>query len=401
MIKPKKMDKDEDNNDPFNESDSNRTFLLFAGILGGLVFLGLLCIAGFLFFRNSSNQQSQVTAEFQVTQQQATVQAGVTQTLIAQNLTQTAAVTNTVPPTNTPVIAEATATSSPTPAPATVTVAAAFTQIANSTQTIIPTSTALPNSTPNSNPTPIETSTFIPTITPGSPSATSQPVSPMFTIEEQFALADAQIKESMSGSFSFIAPITMQLEEGFTVKLVLNLSQTPNEVASAIVATSGLPTSQTTPGQPVTEQGNPVQIVSSRIEITPRMQALLISKDPDAFTIQSLHHDPIQMVGTTSNTEWEWDITAKKEGNQELVVIIYQLVRIGNEEDWRTVETQREDINVQVSITQRLKALDWKWGAGYLLALIGAFVGVLNYLNNKKKSPEPRNARSVSRQRKK
>jgi len=127
------------------EESNNRTFLLFAGILGGLVFLGLLCIAGYLFFRNSSNQQSQVTAEFQVTQQQATVQAGVTQTLIAQNLTQTAAVTNTVPPTNTPVIAEATATSSPTSDPATATVAAAFTQLANSTQTIIPTSTALPN----------------------------------------------------------------------------------------------------------------------------------------------------------------------------------------------------------------------------------------------------------------
>jgi hypothetical protein len=127
------------------EESSNRTFLLIAGILGGLVFLGLLCIAGYLFFRNSGNQQNNATAIAQLTQQQATVQAGVTQTIIAQNQTQTAAVTNTVPPTNTPVIAEATGTFSPTPAPATVTVAAAFTQLANSTQTIIPTSTALPN----------------------------------------------------------------------------------------------------------------------------------------------------------------------------------------------------------------------------------------------------------------
>jgi hypothetical protein len=127
------------------EESSNRTFLLAAGVLGGLVFLGLLCIAAYLFFRNSSNQQNELTAIAQVTQQQATVQAGVTQTIIAQNLTRTAAVTNTVPPTSTPVIAEATATSSPTSNPATATVAAAFTQIAVSTQTIIPTSTALPN----------------------------------------------------------------------------------------------------------------------------------------------------------------------------------------------------------------------------------------------------------------
>jgi hypothetical protein len=127
------------------EESSNRTFLLVAGILGGLVLLGLLCIAGYFFFRNASNQQNQGTAIAQATQQEATIQAGVTQTSIAQRLTQTAAVTNTVPPTSTPVIAEATATFSPSPAPATVTVAAAFTQLANSTQTIIPTSTGLPN----------------------------------------------------------------------------------------------------------------------------------------------------------------------------------------------------------------------------------------------------------------
>jgi hypothetical protein len=54
-------------------------------------------------------------------------------------------VTFTVPPTNTPVIAEATATLTETPNPATATVGAAFTQIAVSTQTIIATSTALPN----------------------------------------------------------------------------------------------------------------------------------------------------------------------------------------------------------------------------------------------------------------
>jgi hypothetical protein len=127
------------------EESSNRTFLWAATGLGGLVLLGLLCIVGYFFLRNNSNQQTQSTAEFQLTQQQATIQAGVTQTLIVQNLTQTAAVTNTVPPTSTPVIAEATSTLTATANPATATLGAAFTQIANSTQTIIPTSTALPN----------------------------------------------------------------------------------------------------------------------------------------------------------------------------------------------------------------------------------------------------------------
>ena len=140
-------DPDFDNPNPPEES-SNRTFLLVAGILGGLVLLGLLCIGGYLFFRNSSNQQTEATAAFQLTQQQVTIQAGVTQAARSQAETQTAiatAITNTVPPTNTPVIAEATSTFTATANPATVTLGAAFTQIANSTQTIIPTSTALPN----------------------------------------------------------------------------------------------------------------------------------------------------------------------------------------------------------------------------------------------------------------
>jgi len=126
------------------EESSNRTFLIAAGVLGGLVLLALLCLAAYLFISRSGSQQAILTAQVQATQQAATIQAGLTQTAAAQALTQTAAVTLTVPPTNTPVIAQPTATLTATPNPATATVGAAFTQIAVSTQTIIATSTALP-----------------------------------------------------------------------------------------------------------------------------------------------------------------------------------------------------------------------------------------------------------------
>ena len=127
------------------EEASNRTFLLAAGVLGGLVLLGLLCAVGYILFSRSTNQQAEAEALQQATNQAATIQVGLTQTAAVVALTQTAAVTNTLPPTNTPVIAEATTTPSPTENPATATVAAAFTQIAVSTQTVIATSTTLPN----------------------------------------------------------------------------------------------------------------------------------------------------------------------------------------------------------------------------------------------------------------
>ena len=115
---------------PPPEESSNRTFLLIAGVLGGLVLLALLCLGAYLIFSGNTNQQASQTAQAQATQQAATIQAGLTQTAAAGGLTQTAAVTNTVPPTNTPVIAQPTTT---------------FTVTVNPAQTVIATSTALPN----------------------------------------------------------------------------------------------------------------------------------------------------------------------------------------------------------------------------------------------------------------
>lgn len=126
-----------DDETPPEEEASNRTFLIAAGILGALVLLGLLCGVGYVFFTRSASQQAEAVAFQQATNQQATIQVGLTQNARVQALTQAAAVTNTVPPTNTPVIAQPTITPSPSPNPSTATVAAGITQVAAST--------ALPN----------------------------------------------------------------------------------------------------------------------------------------------------------------------------------------------------------------------------------------------------------------
>lgn len=147
----------DDENPP--EESNNRTFLFAAGGLGLLVLLALLCLGAYVWYSLNNNQSASQTALAESTRQAATIQAGLTQTAVANALTATAGATATLPPTNTPVIAQATNTagtpgaatvtpSGPTftpNVPATATVGAAFTQIANTTQTVIPTSTALPN----------------------------------------------------------------------------------------------------------------------------------------------------------------------------------------------------------------------------------------------------------------
>jgi len=125
------------------EESSNRTFLLVAGLLGGIVLLSLACLAAVYFFgvlpgRTATNQAAAAQAT-----QAAQVQQALTATFQAASLA-----TPTEEPTDTPVLAEATFTPTmlftPSSEPLTATVGAALTQAANAALTTVPTSTALP-----------------------------------------------------------------------------------------------------------------------------------------------------------------------------------------------------------------------------------------------------------------
>ena len=126
---------------PPPEESSNRTFLVAAGILGGIVLLSIACLAGYALLVLPTQRASQ---------EQAATAAAVQNEQVAQALTATAAAlafptaTLTPLPTQTPVIAQPTVASTATADPATATVAAALTQAALAQLTHVPTSTALP-----------------------------------------------------------------------------------------------------------------------------------------------------------------------------------------------------------------------------------------------------------------
>lgn len=134
---------------PPAEETSNRTFLIVAGILGGIVLLSLVCLAVFGLFILPGQQATRLAAEATATAQAVQVEQALTATALSISLTQaplaTPTFTETPPPSPTPVLAQPTGTPpSVTPNPATATVAAALTQAALAQLTIIPTSTALP-----------------------------------------------------------------------------------------------------------------------------------------------------------------------------------------------------------------------------------------------------------------
>jgi len=138
------------------EEASNRTFLIAAGILGGIVLLSLACLAVYALVILPQQRTAQQGDQSALATQNAQVNEALTATQVAIGLSQTPQATETLFPTDTPVVAqpsatntslvEATSETSLTPDPATATIAAGLTQVAASTQTIIPTTTALPTS---------------------------------------------------------------------------------------------------------------------------------------------------------------------------------------------------------------------------------------------------------------
>jgi uncharacterized protein HemX len=133
------------------EESSNRTFLIAAGILGGIVLLSIACLAGYALVILPQQRAAQQAGEQNaLATQNAQVNEALTATGVAFDLSQTPQATETSFPTDTPVVAQPTATNTLeftlTPDPATETVAAGFTQLAESTATIVLTSTALPTS---------------------------------------------------------------------------------------------------------------------------------------------------------------------------------------------------------------------------------------------------------------
>lgn len=130
------------------EESGNKTFLIAAGILGGIILLSIACLAGYALL--VLPRQAAQNVDQQATLVAQNVQMNTTLTALAQSdlLSQTPPATFTPTATNTPPIqAQPSATATVgIDDPQTATVAAAFTQAAAAqlTVTFLPTTTALP-----------------------------------------------------------------------------------------------------------------------------------------------------------------------------------------------------------------------------------------------------------------
>ena len=209
------------------------------------------------------------------------------------------------------------------------------------------------------------------------PESTSVPAATAIvtpSVEHQLAQIDDILRQSISASIAYNKPESMRLGDTTTIELLLNPSLSPEALSTQ-----------------VTESG---QVTSASVQITPRMKATLLSDDAQAFTIQSEQDNPEQLVSGTETTRWAWLVTARKGGTQKLTLILYRLVQFQGQDYWREIESYQADIDVKVTVAQRLGSLDWKWIVGILITalLIPAFWRWLDYRKKKKLPSKPKKA---------
>lgn len=135
------------------ESNNNRTFLIAAGILGGIILISVACLGGVYLFTRQNGAAAEVAAATNAAASTATAQAFIGQSLTATfEASVLPTITVTPPPTVTPPVAQPSPTRTPDPAlglsgtqvAATATVGAAYTQAALALSfTPMPTTTAL------------------------------------------------------------------------------------------------------------------------------------------------------------------------------------------------------------------------------------------------------------------
>ena len=239
---------------------------------------------------------------------------------------------------------------------------------------------------------PINVDTPIPSITSTKVVKTPAPVTPSMlnptqVLEMVFGEIDNQFKNNFKSNIAFNKPQQMKKDETAIVELLLNPSLSLSELATQIVSNGGFVTSTSEPNVLIDPNGGIHQVEISKIDITPRMKAVLKSQDSEAFTVTEMHDNAEQVVSSVETTAWRWSVTAKKEGSQTLELVIYQLVKYDGKEFWHEVETYRTNIEVEVTLADRVKSLDWYWIAGFIVTLIVAVVTIWKWLDERKKKP--------------
>lgn len=216
---------------------------------------------------------------------------------------------------------------------------------------------------------------------------TSKP-DPTQTLQAAFEEIDRQFNNLTAGNIAFNKPERMMVGDVTVIELILSPSLSQSALATQLVDQGGFVTSTADAKLLISPSGNTVKVETGQIEITPRIKAVLLPQDSEAFIVEDMHDDPEQVVSTVETTTWRWSVAAKKQGSQTLELVIYQLVKYDGKEFWHEVETYKADIFVEVTTADQGESiLSIISSIGAVVTVIAAILGILKWFEDRKKKP--------------
>lgn len=191
---------------------------------------------------------------------------------------------------------------------------------------------------------------------------------PTQTLQAAFEEIDRQFDNLAIGNLAFNKPEKMDVNDVEIIELILSPSLSQSALATQLVDQGEFVTSTADPNMLISPSGGNITVETSQIEITPRMKAVLIPQNSEAFIVEEMHDDAEQVISTVETTTWRWSVAAKKQGSQTLELVIYQLVKYDGKEFWHEVETYKADIVVEVTPKE--------WFKSWWAAIIGAITTI-------------------------
>ncbi len=192
------------------------------------------------------------------------------------------------------------------------------------------------------------------------------------------AVIDKALKSLEWGNIAFNAPEEMNIEETKTIELVLSETKSIQELQSSLKSSMR----RESPNDKIADN-----IESAKIKISGDMEATLVGTE---FKIES--SDPKeQAISGVTPTKWNWKVTPKKDGVQDLHLQLSTYVPLSDRKIQYVISTFDKHIKVKVSTGHRISTFistNWQWLWASILVPLSPFAWNWYQKKKEKKSIE-------------
>jgi hypothetical protein len=185
------------------------------------------------------------------------------------------------------------------------------------------------------------------------------------TLDPVFDEIDRALAAQPLASAAFNAPTELRLGDAAVIQLLLSLSKPLDDLQAEL--------------REIGEREG------ARIRVAPLMEARLTGS---GFRVEALTPE-IQPVGRRTDTEWSWEVEGTEGGSQRLHLSLAALITVEGERTPRAVRTFDREIEVNVTVNQRITGFigdNWQWlWAALVVPLLGLAAGLVK---SRRRRPE-------------